>query len=115
MKRFFKVVMEKDIKKMIELYETIEPELEKGYRKALEGFISALENEDDRTVLYQLLHDGMTEEEIKDLYTGSKRVYSERFRRDEERYYEKAWMEFLRYYMKNREITGGLDRYMEEG
>ncbi|MEA1992904.1 MAG: hypothetical protein U9N35_00695 [Euryarchaeota archaeon] len=115
MRKFFKAMVDKDTKKMVEIHEKMEPELEKGYSKALEGFISALENEDDRTVLYQLLNDEFTEEEVKDLYMGSKRVYTEQFRRDEERFYEKAWMEFLRYYMSNGEIKGGLDRYMEEG
>ncbi|MCK4247075.1 MAG: hypothetical protein KAV48_00820 [Methanomicrobia archaeon] len=115
MDRFFRALMDKDVKKMKEIYEEIKPQIEKGYIKALNGFISVLENNDPRALLYLILDEELKKKEVKDLYRRSEKIYTDEFRKDEERYYEKAWMEFLRYYMNNEKIEGGLDKYMEEG
>ena len=115
MDRFFRALMNKDIKKMREIYEEIKTQCEKGYTKALDGFVSVLENNDSRALLYLILNEELKKKEVKDLYMRSKRIYNDEFRKDEERYYEKAWMEFLGYYMSNEKVEGGLDRYMEEG
>jgi len=115
MERFFRATIERDIKKMKEIYEELKPELEKGYAKALNGFISVIENNDSRAVLYSLLNDKLNKKEVKDLYMRSKKIYNDEFRKNEERDYEKAWMEFLMFYMKNTEEKKGLDMYMEDG
>jgi hypothetical protein len=108
-------MMKKDTKKMREIYDEIEKDLDGGYRKALNGLIAVLENNDSRALLYLILNDELTKKEVKDLYRRSKKIYSEEFRNDEERSYEKAWMEFLKYYMSYEKGEGGLDRYMEDG
>jgi len=114
MDRFFRALMNKDIKKMKDIYEETKPQIERGYGKALNGFISVSENNDSRALLYLLLNGELKKKEVKDLYMRSKRIYNDKFRKDEEKYYEKAWMEFLRYYMSNEKIEGELDKYMEE-
>ena len=115
MKRFFRAIIEGDVKKAREIYEEIEPDLERGYLRALGGFIAVLENGDARALLYLLTNDELKKKEVKDLYRRSKKMYSEEFRNNEERQYEETWMEFLKYYMNYRTPEGGLDRYMEDG
>ncbi len=99
---------------MREICEEKEPELTRGYIKALMGFITALEENDHRTAVYRILNGKLTKKEVKDLYRRSKKIYTDEFRRDEERDYEKAWVDLLEYYMKNEKIEEGLDKFMEE-
>ncbi len=100
-KTFAEALRRKNAKKAKEKFERIAKRLStkdeywRGYRRALEGMVAALESGDDLTFLRQLASGRHPVEDIKRYIGEMQAKVDQDFRPKDERGYHAAWVEIL--------------------
>lgn len=75
-----------------------EDEWGKGYSRAIEGFISALKDNEGDSLIFKLINE-FDREKAKELLENFEGIASQEFRDDYERGYYTAWKELLTAYL----------------
>lgn len=103
MEMFLRALMRGDFNKARSHLEKLEKmvgngEWGRGYSKAINGFISALKDNDSDALIVQLVKD-IDYERAKQLLKHFEEILKHEFRDDFEKGYYTAWIEFLRAYL----------------
>ena len=103
MEMFLRALMRGDFNKARSHLEKLEKmvgngEWGRGYSKAINGFISALKDNDSDALIVQLVKD-IDYERAKQLLEHFEEILKHEFRDDFEKGYYTAWIEFLRAYL----------------
>ena len=102
-----------DTKKASEIVEGIlTPDgFKRGYKKALTGLITAVENKELNSFFVKMISDQLTKKSLESQRMESKKISSESFRPVFERGYERAWYDILSVYMGKKKV--GLEEHIE--
>lgn len=109
MKTFAKALRGKNAKKAKEKFERIAKRLNtkdeywKGYHRALEGMVAALESGDDLTFLKRVASGKYSSEDIKRYIDEMRVKVNQDFRPNDERGYHAAWVEVLDVFLEMAE------------
>lgn len=100
LKTFARAVRDGDIDKAEEMLDKIvqgdlKPGVWEGYRKALRGMVEALTSGDELTLPRQIAGDNFSIEKLKDIREEMRGRYSQNFRPEYERGFNKAWSDVL--------------------
>ncbi|BAA30580.1 hypothetical protein [Pyrococcus horikoshii] len=75
----------------------------RGYLKAINGFMSAIKDNDNDSLIFRLLNDP-DPKEIEELLNRFEEVKEQEFRDDYERGYYTAWVELLQAYLSQARL-----------
>ncbi|MBU7014383.1 MAG: hypothetical protein HXS52_13805 [Theionarchaea archaeon] len=113
LKLFVEALKAGDTRKAGEIVEKIstEGEYHKGYRKALEGMVTSVENKEANSLATKMLSGSLTKKRMDEERKLSKRIAQETFRPAFERGYEKAWYDILSIFLGKTKV--GLEAHIE--
>ena len=77
----------------------------KGYAKAVNGFISAIKDNDPDSLIFQLISEQNREKAQELLEHFRKTILEHEFRDDYENGYYTAWVEFLKAYLNQKTLA----------
>ncbi|AIF68511.1 hypothetical protein PAP_00320 [Palaeococcus pacificus DY20341] len=80
-----------------------EDEWGKGYSRAIEGFVSALKDNESDALIFKLINE-FDREKAKELLKNFENIVSHEFRDDYERGYYTAWKELLTAYLAQQTL-----------
>ena len=107
LKPFVDALRRKDIKGARGWFETVscrfdpKDEFSAGYRLALQGMLSALEAGSEMSVIWKIVNDRSSREEIEGLLKAARERASRPFRPKDELGYNRAWSDFLSAWLKS--------------
>ncbi|KYK38608.1 MAG: hypothetical protein HXS46_11350 [Theionarchaea archaeon] len=113
LKLFLEALKKGDTKKATEqLTERIPAtEYERGYRRALEGMIASIDNNEVNSLFVKMVSHAVTKKNLEEQRRKSRKTAQEPFRPVSERGYEKAWYDILSIFLGKKKV--GLERLVE--
>lgn len=113
LKLFLEALKKGDTKKATEqLTERIPAtEYERGYRRALEGMIASIDNNEVNSLFVKMVSHAVTKKNLEKQRRKSRKTAQEPFRPVSERGYEKAWYDILSIFLGKKKV--GLERLVE--
>ncbi|MGD2249922.1 MAG: hypothetical protein PVF58_16055 [Candidatus Methanofastidiosia archaeon] len=89
---------------------TLATEHEKGYKRALSGILSSVENEEASSLFFQMVSGALTKKRMEEHRKQSRKMAKDVFRPASERGYEKAWYDILSIFLGKKKV--GLDKHV---
>lgn len=113
MKLFIEALKKGDTKKASDIVDqfTESTTYDKGYKKALTGIVSAVENKEMNSLFFKMISGLLTKKRLEEQRRESRRIAEEAFRPAFERGYEKAWYDILSIFLGKKKV--GLDKHVE--
>lgn len=113
LKLFLEALKKGDTKKASEQLTGSTPatEYERGYRKALEGIIASVDNNEVNSLFVKMVSHAVTKKGLEAQRRKSRKTAQQSFRPASERGYEKAWYDILSIFLGKKKV--GLEKLVE--
>ena len=113
LKLFVEALKKGDIKKALDMLEraAATDEYQKGYKKALLGIVTSVENKEMNSLFFKMISETVTKKSLEEQRRQSKKMSQDTFRPASEQGYERAWYDVLSIYLGKKKV--GLDKHVE--
>jgi len=113
LKLFVEALKKGEIRKASDILERVaaSDEYQKGYKKALLGIVTSVENKEMNSLFFKMISETVTKKSLEEQRRQSKKMSQDTFRPTSEQGYERAWYDVLSIYLGKKKV--GLDKHVE--